>query len=513
MDGNKTSGQGLLHRLPNDNFQQSVFLTAILALITTLVITRLITGSSSRRNGARVPPSAPYWIPYLGHVPRIVLNPSFALSRFRNRYSEGIFSIRLFSNVHTFLFKPSLVDALLNQPASAVDEQHVVRRLMVTNFGLRTRHLEAYEKTTEDLQNVNRTLLSESTVDGLFNTTVKHLREQMADLVTFNSYPADHMDWERLAHAELVEDNGKGERVMQADFMELMRNFVVKPSVSAIFGTNFANNFAEIWPHLWKLDEGFSTLALDIPRWLPWPKAQRARIALRQLLSNMDEFHEAYEKHLNGEEPGPQWQDLDNVSELVKKRTEIFRKHKLPIHARASYDLSLLWSLTAHSTSTICWALLQLFQDTVLLEQLRDEISPFVKIVEAKNEFGGAVWVPPEIEKLDRDALMSKCPLLKATYIETLRLYGGGWTMKFVKEDIRLEDGEKTDKGYVLEKGTFAHVAQDLHHTDPKVWSDPNDWLIHRHLSEIINEKGATVQTAKFGTIKSYGKCFCCKPL
>ncbi|CAM1509043.1 Fc.00g027820.m01.CDS01 [Cosmosporella sp. VM-42] len=464
-----------------DNVEEPLPLALAVAAITILITTRFLSGGfSTYENGTKTPLLAPYWIPYFGHVPRIAFNPSSALSKLRDRYLEGIFSIRLFNNVHTLVNRPSLSATLLQQSTSVADEQFIVRRLMVTNFGLSKNDLAAYDRACAEVQEKNEELINFPTTP--LPEMMKNLTNQLADLVTFNSYPVDQMEWERLAHAEVIEDNGKGETVMEADLMNLTRNFVVKPAAAAIFGTDFVENFPEIWPFLWTFDEGFATLALNPPIWLPWPRAQKARNARRKLEDFMYEFHTAMEKDMNGDDPGPRWYDLHNVSSLVKSRTEVFRKHKLSLEVRAAYDVSLLWSLNAHSTSIISWSLLELYKDPVLLEQVRDEIGPFVKVVQPENDFGGAVWVPPKIETLNMEALLKQCPLLNAVCLESVRLYGGGWSTRWLKEDVILGADDKKNSKYVLKKGTYAHVSRDLHYLDPKRYPDPKNWLLKRHL-------------------------------
>ncbi|KAK7422844.1 hypothetical protein QQX98_001410 [Neonectria punicea] len=504
MDGSTAKPSTFSEGFMN-NLQQPTAFTITCAVVIVLLTTRFITGgASSLKDGSKSPPLAPYWVPYLGHLPRLFFNPSFALTRLRNRYSEGTFSIRLFSGIHTVIFKPALADALLQQPSSIADEQRVVRRLMVSNFGLSTKDLDAYDKASGEVQAKTNELLANSHLSDLTKTTLHSLNGQAADLVSFNSFPIDQMEWERMADAERVEDDAQGEIIQEVDFMDLMKNFVARSANAAIFGTDFIENFQEIWPHLWFFDDWFITLARNIPIWVPWLGGQRARSAQRQLLNAMREYHEAWEQSLNGENPGPKWQDLHNASKLVKSRVEIFRKHRLSLDARAAYDLALLWSVNASSASLISWSILELYQDPVLLEQVRDEIAPFVSIMQPNHGFGDSVWIAPKIETFDVDALMTKCPLLQATYLETVRLYGGGWSSKWLNEDVVLkEDGKPA---YVLKKGTYAHILQDLHYSDPKSFPSPQDWQASRHVQASVGKSGAQRQAASAGSIKPYGK-------
>ncbi|EXA39522.1 hypothetical protein NW761_007559 [Fusarium oxysporum] len=476
---------------------QAILVTTIILFITT----RLFTGSSSssRKDGSKTPPLAPFWVPLFGHAPRIFLSPSSALTRFRNRYAQGVFSIRLFQSIHSFVFRPSLVARLLEQPESVADKEYVARRIMMTNFGLSKQDLAAYDKAAPEVYQITKEYLSGSHLDTLAKATLRDLDDNAADAISFNSYPTDQMDWERQANAELLEDTGD-EKIMAVDFFELMKTFIARTATISVFGTDFVEIYPDIWPHLWVFNDAFHSLAMGVPVWAPFPSSQRARIALGRLLTFMREYHTELDKFLSDEEPATKWQDFHTISPLVRARTEVYRKHGLPIDVRAAFDVALLWATTVNSTSLISWSLFELYQDPVLLSQIREQITPFVKIVQPKNDFGGAVWIPPQVQKLDLEGLVTKCPLLQGVYLETLRLYGGGWSARYLKEDVILKDKEDS---FVLKKETFAHIVNDLHHSDPRSFTDAKVWQVGRYLEDTVDKKGVKTQRAEPYTVRA----------
>ncbi|KAJ4004934.1 hypothetical protein NW752_011447 [Fusarium irregulare] len=476
---------------------QAILVTTIVLFITT----RLFTGSSPsvRKDGAKIPPLAPFWVPLFGHAPRVFLSPSSALTRFRDRYTQGVFSIRLFQSIHSFVFRPSLAARLLEQPESVADKEFVARRIMITNFGLSKKDLADYDKAAAEVHEVTKKYLSDSHLDDLAKATLRDLDDNAADVVTFNSYATDQMDWERLANAELLENMGD-EKVMAIDFFELMKTFVARTATISVFGTDFVEIYPDIWPHLWIFNDAFHSLAMGVPVWAPFPGSQRARFALGRLLTFMREFHGELDKFLSDEEPATKWQDFHTISPLVRARTEVYRKHGLSSDVRAAFDVALLWSTTVNTTSLISWSLFELYQDPVLLSQIREQITPYVEVIQPKNDFGGAVWIPPQIKKLDLEGLLTKCPLLEGVYLETLRLYGGGWSARYAKEDVTLKDNEDS---FVLKKGTFAHVINDLHHSDPRSFTDAKIWQVGRYLEDAVDKKGVNTQKINPYTIKA----------
>lgn len=99
------------------------------------------------------------------------------------------------------------------------------------------------------------------------------------------------------------------------------------------------------------------------------------------------------------------------------------------------------------------WMLLHIISDPELLENVRKEIGPYARRgVDEQSRLA-----------LDVDGLIQKCPLLKATFFETMRLYTAGTSYKNVCQDLTLtespEDAETLGKPkpqtYHIKAGTF----------------------------------------------------------
>ncbi|PHH89960.1 hypothetical protein CDD83_4850 [Cordyceps sp. RAO-2017] len=483
---------------------QPAVLTLLATIVVILATAKLVLPGSSTPgdDGCRsCPPKVPFWVPFFGHAPQMFANSDGFLARLRDRYPQGVFSLRLCGKLHHFVHGPSMATTLLNRPKTAAES--VSNNLLVSNFGF-TKKDQAHHATMAAESKANfQFLLSEPGLGDLVQETVAHVKLNIADLVTFNSSPADQMDWEWEAGAEVV-SGPRGDSFVQADLMELTRNFIAKTANCALYGTDFVQNFADIWRLMWAFDDAFFLLATRIPGWVPWPRLQRAKAAQRRILSYTREFSEAMDKHIQGQDPGAKWQDLDNVSALVKARHQTFRKHGLSMEARASCDLALCWAMNANANQLVPWMLFELYRDPVLLEQVREEIAPYVQVRQPENDFGMAVWLPPVLEKIDLEGLISRCPLLKAAYIETLRVYTGTWTMRRLNEDVVLGDRGKAEP-YLLRKGTYAHVSQEMHQFDPEYFPNPREWHHERHLREQDDDEGRRTVVADMGTVRPYG--------
>lgn len=498
--------------------QEQPYVATIITLIVVCLTTRLMSSqdggaqSGSQLLDAKTPPAVPYWIPYLGHLPQFALNSDRLMVSLRKLYPKGAFSLTFLGASHTIVYRPGLTAALVNQPAHLIDHGPVAKHLMKTTFGYpRSKaSLALYDKAFNDLKAQYAHLLSEQSLGLMVDRTIDRLRHNIADFVTFNSGDIDQTHWERLAEAGLVEEAGDADPVVEADLFELVRNFVAFTTNTSLFGTDFVENYPEFWQALWRFDNGFMSLAADLPFFVPINSAIGARRARGVLFRCLDEFEKALDTHLNGENPGPQWADLDNVSPVVQARVDVYRKYGFTTAQRSPFELSLVWATNANANPFIFWMLLRICSDASLLAQVRDEIAPFVVLEEPAVGFGGAVGIatPSRIQSVDLDGLLNKCPRLKACYIESLRLDFSAWSFKSIREDTVLADRDGTPDAQkvLMRAGTYAHGAFELHHTDPLVWEDPLTWRHERHLKWTTNEKGEKQATADLGNIRPYGE-------
>lgn len=249
-----------------------------------------------------------------------------------------------------------------------------------------------------------------------------------------------------------------------------------------------------------------------MPRWVPIPKLTRAHIARRRLINYMASMHVAAEKKHNGEDPGSEWSDLDNMSDLFKARAEAYRKYGYSIEARAASDVAIVWAMNANANPAVFWMLNHIYADKELLEALRTEIAPYVKVVQPKQEF--PVPEHPRLESIDEEGLATKCPLLKSCYVETLRVDTAPWSFKTMRQDLVLSGRDKGAEKYLLKKGSFAHIPHALHQTDPLYFDSPEVWRPDRHIKYEADEKsGDKKATVDLGTLRPYGTllspCYC----
>lgn len=472
-------------------------------LIITIIVTRLLSSKQPERgpNGSKRIPAVSYTLPLLGHLPSMFWDAKAFTSRLRAAYHpDGAYSLNFGGTVHNILFAPSLATAAMNAKAENASELELFRGIMGKVFGFpMSSEGDKYDQVMPGLNGLYKHFMSEPGLGEMTARTAHAVKSSIASFVTGSKSLVDQMLWERNAAIEIKTD-AQGEKVVEVDLLDLTRDWCASCANPTIFGSDFVNNFPDYIRHIYTLDDGFLMLATGLPRWVPIPSLLKAHIARKNLMDQLTKFEIAMDKWSVGEDPGPEWRDLDDVGPVVKGRIAMYREYGLSMQARASIEHALLWAANANSNGVVFWMLERVYSDKSLLALLRKEIEPYVRAVQPKQEF--LIPDAPRLDKLDVDGLCANCPLLKSCYIECLRLDAAPWSLKVAKQDFVLTPRDKDAQSYMLRKGEYVHVAHDLHNTDPNVFENPNVFKADRHVKYDENGKGS----ADMGSMRPYGK-------
>lgn len=472
-------------------------------LAITIIITRLLSSKQQVQgpNGAKRIPAVSYTLPLLGHLPSMFYDAKGFTSRLRAAYhSDGAYSLNFGGTVHNVLFAPSLATALVNVKSENANELELFRGIMGKVFGFPMRREgEKYDEIMPKLNALYKHFMSDPGLSEMNQRAAQAVKSTIASFVTGSESLVDQMIWERNAAVEIKTD-AKGEKVVEVDLLDVTRDWCATCANPTIFGSDLINNFPDYIRDVWTLDDGFLLLATGLPRWVPIPALTRAHIARKNLIDKLVQFEIAMDKYTVGEDPGPEWRDLDDVGPVVKGRIALYREYGLSMQARASVEHALLWAANANSNASVFWMIERIYSDKTLLAMLREEIEPYVRAVQPKQEF--IVPDAPRLEKLDIDGLCANCPLLKSCYIEVLRLDAAPWSLKVAKQDFVLTPRDKEAQSYMFRKGEYVHVAHDLYNTDPNAFENPDVFKADRHVKYDENGKGS----ADMGSMRPYGK-------
>lgn len=213
------------------------------------------------------------------------------------------------------------------------------------------------------------------------------------------------------------------------------------------------------------MDAGRSYLLRKLPPWIPWPGIVQAHMARFKVWQCLDEQQKVLDAMVKGEAVESAWGYLEDVSMLVLKRNAVFRgtqpthpsasfigysiaehnlstEHGIDIKERADITVSLfpllpspsilpeiqiLSSLVGNPSLLLTWQIQYILAIPGLIDRIRTQIGPYATV--AKPFFIGTISEAPKLV-LNHEGLSKKCPLLRSTYLETLRLVDENWDVK-----------------------------------------------------------------------------------
>jgi cytochrome P450 len=134
------------------------------------------------------------------------------------------------------------------------------------------------------------------------------------------------------------------------------------------------------------------------------------------------------------------------------------------------------------------WMVVRILSEAEILDRVREEIKDFIDI-------------DPSTERLQiaSDSLVGSCTLLKACYLETLRLHHEPWSVRKLKKDL-LVSGDVA-KTHVLKAGQYINIPHALHHMDKEHFLEPHRFNPGRFL--VRRDDGSS--TVQLGTLSPFG--------
>lgn len=141
--------------------------------------------------------------------------------------------------------------------------------------------------------------------------------------------------------------------------------------------------------------------------------------------------------------------------------------------------------MSTKSSNLVFWMLVQIWTVSGLVQQIRDEISPFTKAWQPLQTF--RIKEHPRL-RIDVDGLVRSCPLLKACFYECIRLYSAPTSMRSTVQTFEVHEARKdasdgrSHQSYILESGKFVAAVFGVHHFDPHYFESPCDFRPARFL-------------------------------
>ncbi|PVH85401.1 hypothetical protein DL98DRAFT_557695 [Cadophora sp. DSE1049] len=307
---------------------------------------------------------------------------------------------------------PPNLEAEKEKSSWMVPFQPVPWRILESFFGVPKRSEEKYEKASEKLNACNRFILDEPQMTTLLNTITQNLERNIPQMISFINNSIDLQPWEQHAQAHFISSSET-----ELSLHSLIRDMTGHALVPAIFGHTLLEKYPDIVHDLYDIDAGRNYLLKKLPPWTPWPGVVQAHMARFKVLQSLDEHQKAIDATVKGMGADASWGDLEDMSELVVKRNAVYREHGFRLKERA--DITILYSLTTLPTLLIFWQILHILSTPNLLSRLRTELEPYATVTKPFSI--GSISEAPKLV-LASQGLAEKFPLLRSTYLETLRI-------------------------------------------------------------------------------------------
>ncbi|KAH9989603.1 putative cytochrome P450 [Xylariaceae sp. FL0662B] len=395
------------------------------------------------------------------------------------------------SSNHRVIYNLQGVERLLGQPFHTIDTEPVRWTLTIRVFGgqnqpdLREKMIigqkELFAVVEKGFVNERNTI--ETVRKG-------HVEVKVQSLVTLSPDSRPLKLWERnTGHTFVQPETASQPGIAEVSLENLIRDFGAGIAITLLYGSDFLERNSCLLEDFWKFDnDAFPLLMAGVPSWAPMRRMRDGIAARTRLLQALTSLYERIDRYQKGE---PVDGDLSDVGQVALQRSEVYTKHGFSYSQRGDTDLGILWGQNANTQPLIFWLLLHIYSRPSLLASLREEVSPFAPIDTGAN--------PPRIVQIEYSSLSRDCPLLKSSYLETLRLVNDASSLRYVGREISVPDGPYT---HHLKPGTFITVAHAINQRFASVYADPEQFVPDRFVE---TDQATGKRKAQYRNLRPWG--------
>jgi len=162
--------------------------------------------------------------------------------------------------------------------------------------------------------------MKDSQLRIVLNHSNRLLEQMIPQMISFVDTEIDLQPWERFAQAKYISSIET-----EINLCGMMRDLVGHTSVPAMFGSALMEKYPDILHDTYKFDDGMYYLLAGLPQWTPWPPVFSAHMARNKLWEALDDQQRALDALAEGQPIDYSWGELDDVSEFIMKRNEVYR--------------------------------------------------------------------------------------------------------------------------------------------------------------------------------------------
>lgn len=315
--------------------------------------------------------------------------------------------------------------------------------------------------------------------------------EHARSFVTFTNEPRHMKLWELSAHVRSHVDGKSGDiPYVEADLQSIVRNFGACIAIPQLYGKDFLARYPQVLEDLWKFDNDLlPLLMIGIPQWAPFKIMKDGLAAQSRLNKEIGALYRRIHQYQHGE-PIDFGADMSDISETALGRSKVYERDGWSFEEQGQADLAVLWGQNANTQPVLFWLLAYIYSTPGLLEQIRDEIAPYVRVSSA---------TPQDSAFLDIPGLSKGCQLLKACVFETYRLVNEPTSIRYLAHAVTVENGNASHN---LKAGTFISVPHSTANRNSSIYINPDEFNPGRFL---VNDASSGATMARYGRLKPWG--------
>lgn len=162
-------------------------------------------------------------------------------------------------------------------------------------------------------------MMKEPYLSKMLQVTIGNIERNIPEMISFMDAEIDQQPWEKWAGATYISDTET-----EVSLMALLRDMLGQASIPSLFGRAFIDNFPDVLHDVYEMDQGLVFFLMGLPAWTPWPAVLKAHIARTRVWTAMDAHQKALDADADGNNSAA-WDDLDDVSDIIKERNAVFR--------------------------------------------------------------------------------------------------------------------------------------------------------------------------------------------
>lgn len=402
-------------------------------------------------------------------------------------------SYRLGLSKYYVVYMPSMVSQVFTAKESALSKKRLLQWFynVTMEDGWASRNEPEAFHADHDALNM---MLREDFVKVSTNKTASSLEYEAARLVTKPMHqkaqtvgPRYNSSWERYGRVTYNKDGSA-----EADLYGLINNYMGQIAIDILWGKSLLKNHPGLLEDMYDFDHGIHHFFVKGLAKIT-KAGRRAKTGRDRLATAMRDWYKAVAALQAGEEPELRWKDLklDEVSEVLRVRVKTAVEKSASVTLQKTQDAQIVWGVNVNSNKNTFWMLLHVYSRPELLSAIRAEISTYIKVSET-SERG-----PDGFPKLsiDVDGLTKSCPLVKATFYETMRLSMAGLSTRDVVQDIVLTEsvadaamfGKAKAQSYAIPAGSTLVLANGHMQRDPRIFPEPDKFDPQRFI-EVLED-------------------------